>query len=319
MRTTIRAYLPERDGEAVFELWRATLGDEWPLTPARFQQVIGSADTAQSHEHFVAVEDHTIVGFVATQAKLGRSGAPPQGNIVALYVAPQAWRRGIGSALHDRAVAHLRSAGVRNVQLGGGEPRFWCGVPTNLPQAVPFFRRHGWSFAEKSYDMVQSLDTYTVPPAVYRRAAQQGIALKVADAHDLPSILAFEAAEFPEWLDGYRQVASLGDYQDFLLAYDAHQRLVGALELYTPQSHPQRLAVVWQSSLGERPGALGSVGVAKDRGRQGIGSALVARGSEILKARGASYSLIEWTWALEFYGRLGYSTWRAYEMSWRNL
>jgi beta-N-acetylhexosaminidase len=265
------------------------------------------------------MEDQAIVGFVATQAHPGDGSAARQGNIVVLYVAPAARRRGIGSALHDRALEHLRWAGVRHVQLSGGEPRFWCGVPLNLPQALPFFQHRGWSFSETSHDMTQSLDSYATPPAVYERAARQGIVLKLAGEQDVPEILAFEAAEFPEWLDGYRQIASFGDYQDFLLAYDAWQRLVGALILYTSQSNPQRNAVVWQTLLGERPGALGAVGVAEDMGRRGIGSALVAHGSELLKARGAGYSFIEWTWALDFYGRLGYTTWRSYAMSWRDL
>ena len=76
--------------------------------------------------------------------------------------------------------------------------------------------------------------------------------------------------------------------------------------------HPERDTIAWQTLLGERPGALGSVGMAKDMGRRGIGS-------ELLKARGASYSFIEWTWALDFYGRLGYNTRRSYVMSWRDL
>jgi beta-N-acetylhexosaminidase len=316
-KVSLRRHKP--DDRAVFQLWQMALGSEWPLTRALFQQVIGSVDTARPQGHFVAVEGRAIVGFVATQAHLRDSSASRQGNIVALYIAPAARRRGLGSTLHHQALEHLRSAGVRKVQLGGGEPRFWCGVPTTLPQAVPFFQRHGWTFTETSYDMIQSLDRYATPPAVYQRAAQQGIALKIADEQDLENILAFEGAEFPEWLDGYRQIASLGDYQDLLLAYDARRRLVGALTMYAPQSNPARETIVWQTLLGERPGALGSVGVAKDMGRLGIGSALVARGSELLKERGAAYSFIEWTWALDFYGRLGYTTWRSYEMSWRDL
>jgi hypothetical protein len=71
MPPTTQLYDPERDGEAVFELGQATLGPEWPLTPALFQQVIGSMDIARSHGHFVALEANTTVGFVATQTHLG--------------------------------------------------------------------------------------------------------------------------------------------------------------------------------------------------------------------------------------------------------
>src|SRR5215475_14047035 len=187
MPATIQPYDPGRDGAAVFDLWQRTLGQEWPLTLALFQQVIGHADTARARGHFVAVEESAIVGFIATQAQLSHGTTNPQGNIVALCVAPEARRRSIGSALHDRALEHLRSVGVRNVQLGGGDPRFWCGTPINQPLAVPFFQRHGWSFTETSHDMTQSLDSYTTPIAVYERVARQGIMLKLAEEQDVPN------------------------------------------------------------------------------------------------------------------------------------
>jgi beta-N-acetylhexosaminidase len=320
MPTTIRPYHSEYDGEAVFQLWQASLGQQWPLTPALLRQVIESAeDPTQALEHFVAVDDGVIVGFVATYASHMSASATAAGSIVALIVAPQARRRGIGTTLHDVALQRLRESEVRRVQLGGGGPRFWPGVPADLSPAISFFQRHGWEFSDTSYDMLQALQNYMTPPGIYQRLDRQRVTLRVADQHDLPGLLAFVSAEFPEWLDDYRSIADLGDDQDILLAYDASQRLVGALVMYTERSNPQRGDVVWQTLLGDRPGALGVVGVAKHARRLGIGSALVARGTELLRARGASYSFIGWTWALDFYGKLGYTTWRAYAMSWRDL
>jgi beta-N-acetylhexosaminidase len=66
-------------------------------------------------------------------------------------------------------------------------------------------------------------------------------------------------------------------------------------------------------------GALGTVGVAAARRGQGIGLALVARGSEILKEQGINQCHISWVVLLDFYGKLGYRTWRSYKMSWRFL
>jgi beta-N-acetylhexosaminidase len=320
MPVTIRPYRPERDATAVFQLWQVALGREWPLTLALFRQVIESAENlTQALDHFIAVDDRTIVGFAATYAGRGSASAAAAGSIIALVVTPQSQWRGIGSTLHDAALQHLRDSGVRRVQLGGGGPRFWPGVPADLSSAIHFFQRHSWEFSETSYDMVQTLQGYSTPPKVYQRLERQRVALRIADEQDLSDILAFVAAEFPEWLDAYRSIAGLGDYDDILLAHDAGQRLVGALVMYTERSNPQRGDVVWQTLLGDRPGALGVVGVAEDARRLGIGSALVARSTELLKARGAAYSFIGWTWALDFYGKLGYTTWRAYEMSWRDL
>ncbi len=88
-----------------------------------------------------------------------------------------------------------------------------------------------------------------------------------------------------------------------------------ALILYGPWSHEERSDVRWRALLGEDVGALGVVGVAREHRGRGIGLGLVARGSEILKARGARVGLIVWVVLLEFYAKLGYSPWRSYEMA----
>ena len=54
------------------------------------------------------------------------------------------------------------------------------------------------------------------------------------------------------------------------------------------------------------------------RGR-GIGTALVAQGTEILRERGVHICFLGWVWAVDFYQRLGYEPWQAYTMSSRAI
>ena len=192
---TVRPFVAERDAGAVFVLWQAALGVAWPLTTAQFRRVTDDTSPAHGRAHFVAEDEAAVVGFAATQVPPHDPGMPPEGHLPALLVAPSARRRGIGTALHDRALAHLRERGVRRVQMGGGIPRIWPGVPTNLPAALSFFHRQGWAFAETSHDLVRDVrdEWPTMPPP----RLGGGIAITVGATEDVPELLTFERREFP--------------------------------------------------------------------------------------------------------------------------
>jgi len=68
--------------------------------------------------------------------------------------------------------------------------------------------------------------------------------------------------------------------------------------------------------IGTRAASIGcgGGGVAADRHGQGIGTALVASGSEILRDRGARVCHISRTTRTSFYESLGYVRWRSYRM-----
>jgi beta-N-acetylhexosaminidase len=311
----IQPYNASTDASAVFQLWQAALGEQWPISIDHLQQVLSASDT----QHFVArAHNDDLIGFVATSQSQRQNER--KGHILLLLVAPSYQRRGIGTALHDAALQHLHAAGLRSVQLGGLSPRFWCGVPTDLPTAQTFFQVSGWSFSETVYDLVQDLHHYTTPSAIYERTAAEQIAIEPASPLDEPAILAFEQLHFPNWLPHYKLAASLGDHQDLLVARDQRDNgIVGTTLLYNAQSHPDRAHVIWQSVLGDDLGALAAVGVASSERGRGIGIALVARASDLLKQRGARNCYIDWVVLTDFYARLGYYPWRSYLMSQRDL
>jgi beta-N-acetylhexosaminidase len=309
----LRRYREQADAAAVYALWQAALGAEWPIAAADFHQLLTGSPLYQDGDYIVACRDDRIIGFAAAQ--IDRNN-PAFASIGALFVDPQVQRRGIGTALHTAALAHLQTNGAGVVQLGGGGyGSFWPGVPANLPAAKPFFEAQGWAFSEPCYDLAQRMHDYRPPD-------DSAIAsvIELATPEDALALLEFERREFPDWLGPFQSTVDAGDFHDLLIARDpASHAIIGSLILYSPGAHPSRFDGFWRAILGDPLGEIGCVGVAEALHGQGIGSALVARASELLKQRGVAAVHIGWVFRVNFYGRLGYAKWRAFDMSWRDL
>ncbi len=305
----IQPYEAATDEALAFTLWQTAIGQIWPIDFQRFQQVLAAPRAG----HFVARSQGQVIGFVATSQS--PSWGQQVGYIQALLVAPAWQKQGLGSALLEQALTHLRAEQVDALRLGGHAPRFWCGVPANLPAIQNFFQARGWEAGETVYDLSQDISQYTTPPAIYQRMEKEQVALTTATSADIADVLAFEEREFPNWLPHYERLAKLGDYQDILLARDQRTgAVVGTLLMSTPHSHVSRTDVVWRVLLGADAGSMGAVGVASAEQGRGIGIALVARASDILRERGTRTCYIDWVVITDFYAKLGYQKWRAFVM-----
>jgi ribosomal protein S18 acetylase RimI-like enzyme len=86
----------------------------------------------------VAVVAGTVVGFAATGRPLvpDDRADPTLGDLYALYLVPEVWRRGIGARLHSAALDRLRSCGFTHAGL-------WV-LDTN-DRALRFYDRVGWT------------------------------------------------------------------------------------------------------------------------------------------------------------------------------
>src|SRR6187399_1748700 len=111
----LRPYRHSADSAAVYALWQAVLGQQWPIAAADFDRLLTKSPLYQDGDYFVACHADRIVGFVAAQIDRGN---PERSSIAALLVDPQFQRRGIGTALHNAALAHLRTNGANKMQLG---------------------------------------------------------------------------------------------------------------------------------------------------------------------------------------------------------
>jgi beta-N-acetylhexosaminidase len=311
----IRPYAHETDESTVFALWRQALGATWPLSQETFHGVTVGAAHYRPGDHWIAELGEETIGFVATLTRRSPQDGIMVGEIVAALVAAAYQRQGIGRRLIDQALAHLGATGAAFVQLGSGAGTyFWPGVPENLPGAVAFFQKLGWSFHGVGVDMSQDLTTYTTPAYVWERARQANITVRTASAADMQDIVTFEAQYFPNWLGGFTSPAAKPG--EIVLAQTASGQIVGTASLHSPGVEPRPK---WTRILGEDMGSFGGVGVDPNLRERGIGLALSARASEVLKERGARHCHVGWVWSAPWYAKLGYQVWRSYQLGRKQL
>jgi beta-N-acetylhexosaminidase len=296
---------PRRDRPLLERLWEAALGPVWPLLP-------GVLDVVQ--DGLVAEDPGVVVGGGPPGAgpggAVGAVAVDPNGTIPLLLVHPAAQRRGVGAGLLEAALERLRGLGVAEVGLAGGPGDYiWPGVPDDLPGAVRFFEARGWRWDRSVVDLVADLRRYRAPAGVLDRAAAAGVTLEVATGPDRDRVLAFEAATFPSWLRWFERLDS-----SVLVAHDADRMIVGTLLFRGPPD-----ATIYTPLLGPEAGTIGCVGVTAAARGAGVGSAMVARASELLRDAGTGTGHIGWTERERFYSRVGYTTWRRYREARRPL
>jgi pimeloyl-ACP methyl ester carboxylesterase/GNAT superfamily N-acetyltransferase len=322
---TLRPYHPADDKAQVYGLWQRALGGQWPLSQSTFHAITIGNPAYQAGDHLVALsdddnDDDKIVGFAGTQSWSVPGEPVPCGEILLVMVDPAYRRRGVGRALLKRALVVLKRRGVNRAQLGGGAfDYFWPGVPADLSGAWPFFEACGWEAAEHSYDLVLDLDGYATPPGIYERIRLPSITIETARPKDGPALLAFEGQHFPAWLHYYQEIVERGGCGDVVVARHPERGIVGTSCAEHPHAPWRRGNFVWALLLGEDTGCLGPLGVAASVRENGIGLAIAARVTELLRERGAARSYVGWTWLVDWYGRLGYKVWQEYVMSWKTL
>jgi beta-N-acetylhexosaminidase len=305
---TSRRYEPARDGGAARALWDACLGSTWPIDPSAFHRILTGGD------HVVAERGGQLVGLVAARGHADRGG------VLALLVDPAHRRRGLGRALHDRALDRLRAAGVRRVRLGptGHGENIWAGVPVDLPDAWAFFERAGWTSHERVADLVLDLDGHFTPPAIRARASAAGVVVALALPEEAASVVAFVRAHFGGWDELYAAAFGNGEADDVLVARGPGGAIQGTVLVHGPDARWHG-PLKWARRLGASTGAIGAIGVAEAARRNGTGLALLAWATEALKERGLARSYVGGTWLRDWYGKLGYRVWMDYRVSTREL
>lgn len=151
--------------KAVVDLWNRTLHAD-PLTVKKFRKQALFDENFDPSLCYVALEEEQPVGFCLGMRRkfpyMERGLEPDRGWIVVMFVAREYQRKGIGTALVNRAEEDMKRAGAKNITLSAYSPSyFFPGVDEeNYPAAAAFFKGLGYVPGKKDYSMCKDLHGY---------------------------------------------------------------------------------------------------------------------------------------------------------------
>lgn len=306
----IRAFRRSTDLADVAELWASSLAPEWPVLPDGLE-LLRSGYAAWRDGRCVGV-----IGVAVDDQPVERPDRPGEaersGSVRFIAVDPDERRQGIATRLVEHALGDLRRMGVTRVAAGSGAgPYIWPGVPLDRPDGVAFFASLGWEEVHVAADLTADLQSAGLEDELAQFPPPDGVTLTVASPDQRPAVVEFEDAHFPHWTRWFREPG-----RDILIATDDddEHKIVGALLL----TGPGRANVYWPM-LGDDSAEIACVGVAPSHENTGVGSAMVAHATGVLRDRGARLCHIGWVERVAFYRRVGYQPWRQYSMRQRAL
>jgi len=151
-QVTYRGLLPDEVIEGVVDGRRARAD--------RVRAMLAVAD--EPHHIFVACEGDAVVGMAVTAPARDPDATATTGELEAIYLAPEAIGRGIGRALHDRAMTDLRERGFTEATL-------W--VLRDNERARHFYEAAGWQTDGETKD--EERPGGTLHELRYRRSIDQ--------------------------------------------------------------------------------------------------------------------------------------------------
>ena len=164
----IRTYSQKYEAQVV-DLWNETMTAD-PITVQKFRTQALFDDNFDPELCYVALEGDQVVGFCLGMRRkfpyMERGLEPDRGWIVALFVKESFRRKGIGTALMQRAEGDMRQRGAKNITLFAYSPGyFFPGVDgENYPASIPFFEKLGYIAGKHEYSMCKDLHGFRLTP-----------------------------------------------------------------------------------------------------------------------------------------------------------
>ena len=201
MRIQASQLAKDADIKPIYELYQGTIGRVpfYSLPLAKFASLVveprSTIFTASDSASPGSITGFALCVLIRTGSVSSESSQHLKGCLSLLIVDPSHRNRGIGSALHSKAIEFLTEKVVEslplskpvpkhgNLQLGSTFPRFFPGVPNGeeFDTAASFFKSRGWTYGKED-----SIDLYrTVEPGkaidftnLTKRAEEAGVTFR---------------------------------------------------------------------------------------------------------------------------------------------
>ncbi|KAJ5887996.1 Acyl-CoA N-acyltransferase [Penicillium taxi] len=309
---TILPFDAGKDLDEMISTWEAALPTY--LIPA---EDLRSLIAQPNAHHFVARTGLELTGFCL--AFLNAHGPPETVHIAALVVSPKYQGQGIGTSLLAETRSYFRTQfRLNSLKLGSSFPRFWPGIPRDLPESVQdFFTHRGFRLSRpgsRSVDLYQDIRNFQSPEKYMDRARERGFRFAALQPEDYEACIIGQTKNFSDkagWVEGYIKLHP-SEYPDCIMtAFDSQNQQVGWTFMLPPSPVVNKIWAFPQT-CGPKTGLIGAVGVDADHRKSGIGLAMLCHAIENMKQRGIEGVFVDWVALDGWYEQIGFETWRSY-------
>ncbi|EKV07339.1 Beta-N-acetylglucosaminidase, putative [Penicillium digitatum] len=302
----------QRDLDEVIEVWAAALPSYIIPTGSLRSMIV----RPYGH-HFVAHVESQLVGFCL--AYTNAHGTPNTVYIAVLAVSPKYQHQGIGIALLEETRAYFRvTFGFNNMKLGSSFPRFWPGIPRDLPETVQhFFTHRGFRLSPPSaraVDLYQDIRNFQSPEKYITRARDRGFRFAPLKSEDYEACLVGQRRNFSKngsWVEAYVALHPDKYPNSVMTAFDSQGQQIGWTLMLGP-SDALNESWAFPQTCGPNTGLIGAVGIDESHRQNGIGLALICHAIQHMKQRGIEGVFVDWVALDGWYEQVGFETWRSY-------
>ncbi|BFZ60052.1 hypothetical protein YB2330_001074 [Saitoella coloradoensis] len=279
--------------------------------------------------HFVVRNSatRTMTGFIATfltNVRQADGASCLMGSIGVILVHPKHRNRGIGGALLQHAVLHLRANADKRfgLQFGSTFPRLLPGIPCDLDiRDQDWVRRRGWNIEEEEiHDMHMSLDTWSASTDYIKQAGDAGVIYQTCRAKQYAQLTEFVRKEFshlPGWVHAYETLALTDDITDAVIGVDLNGDIVCSVIVYSMLGSNLLVSDLrWPMSMDERVGGMTCLGTTKEHQASSVGLGLVQAAVGELRKRDLTNCYVDWTRCPRWFEKVGFTIWRTYREAW---
>ncbi|MHA6484182.1 GNAT family N-acetyltransferase [Paenibacillus sp. strain BS8-2] len=315
--------LSEQHLDKIVELWNQEWSESFPMRDRLITQNVFQDPNWLKEGSWIALDEseNHVIGFVITKGY--RDDLEPFGIrrdigwIQALFVAEQRRGTGIGSGLLRRAEDALIKHGARRILLGNDlQSRLFPGLPEPDEATKRWFENRGYENTENVFDLVNhySEDDQVELPAL------EGAALSVATASDRERMEAFMTRCFPGgWDYQHREYWKRGGTGREYVLLERDGDMIGFCRINDEHSPLLAQNIYWAPTFEDPLGGIGPLGIDESYRGYRYGISIVQAAIHYLLQRGTRSIVIDTTPFVDFYGKLGYSTWRTYAKYEKNI
>ncbi|RTE04414.1 GNAT family N-acetyltransferase [Paenibacillus whitsoniae] len=295
-------------------MWNEVWGDRFPMRERILEQNMLEDPNLLRSGAWAARDEATgqLAGYVAAKmwqddvAEVSYSAS--LGWIHMLLVAPAYRERGVGSRLLLMAEKALREQGVKEIQLGKDlHRRVFPGVPEPDLETVAWLERRGYTRESHVVDLYRYFqEDLAAFPEV------EGVSFRMLQDEEASTFNRFMQRCFPQWL--YQTLAYWqqgGSGREFVVA-EKDGEIIGFCRINDAQVPLLAQNVYWAPLFPGELGGIGPLGIDETYRGHGYGLAIVQAAVHYLHARGIRHMVIDTTPYVDFYGKLGFKTWRSY-------